>query len=325
MKRSQDFSSEAGPSNPNKKQNSTTSIMDQISSHPGLQHIIEKTFINLDYKDLMACKLMNKSVKQILDNIMFWLRKWKLRNGLSQKNLADWTKAIKITRNTNLAPNIDLYIKKVIQNGHIVDVPCFIDELAVEKFSTGISFDEALVQKDAAILQILAPMMENFNAPNKNGYTPIHFQARNGHIDVIKVLAPLTENPNTPNKNGQTPIYWAAFGGHIEVIKFLASLTENPNVADEMNCTPVYWAATNGHLDALKILVPFSDNPNLANACGYTPFYKATIMGHNEVAKFLESYAALESDDEISSSSEGEDEISSSREDDDEIHGMGNH
>ena len=318
MKRSQDFSED--PSN-NKKQNST-SIMDHISNHPGLQHIIENTFVNLDYKDLMACKLMNKSAKKILDNIMFWLKKWRLRNGLSQKNMADWTKAIKITRNTNLAPNVDFYIKKVIQNGHFVDIPCFIDELAIEKFSTGISFDEALIQKDAGILQIMArPMLEKFHAPNENGFTPIHFQARNGHLDVIKVMAPLTENPNMPNKYGQTPIYWAAFGGHTEVIIFLASLTEDPNLGDGMGSTPIYWAAQNGHLDALKALIPFSDDPNSPNASGYTPFFWATVMRHNEIVKFLEPYA-VESDDEISGSSEDdEDEISSTNSgDEDEIH-----
>ena len=68
---------------PSKKQRSAP-IFDEIINNPGLQHIIEKIFLNLDFADILACQLINKSCKEIVDNPMFWLKKWRLR-GLSEK------------------------------------------------------------------------------------------------------------------------------------------------------------------------------------------------------------------------------------------------
>ena len=138
-------------------------IMVQIINAPGLQHIIEIIFFNLDFKDLMNCQLLNKSVKIILENSMFWLKKWRFNKGLSKTNQNNWIKALKMTKNTNLEKNVALYIKKIIKIGHYVDIRCHIDNDAMVK-ATQISFEEALEQKNAGVLQILAPITKNVNA-----------------------------------------------------------------------------------------------------------------------------------------------------------------
>ena len=38
-----------------------THIMDEIINTPGLKHIIEMIFFNLNFEDLMTCQLINKS------------------------------------------------------------------------------------------------------------------------------------------------------------------------------------------------------------------------------------------------------------------------
>ena len=48
-------------------------------------------------------------------------------------------------------------------------------------------------------------MIDNPNAPDNYGNTPIHRAAMNGHTEIVKILAPLTDNPNAPNKYGRTP------------------------------------------------------------------------------------------------------------------------
>ena len=132
-------------------------IMDYIINNPGLQKIIEKIFFNLDFQDLQACQLMNKSSKEILDNPMFWLKKWKRIIGgiLSQKTYSDWKKAIqKIRGDTDLESNVRSYIKKIIQMGHFVDVPCFIDDSVIHKFYNGYSVQEAYDENNDGFLQI---------------------------------------------------------------------------------------------------------------------------------------------------------------------------
>ena len=108
--------------------------MDQIIQNPGFQHIAEKIFLNLNFEDLMACQLMNKSSKQILDNPMFWIKKL-MSKGLSKPNQDGWINAIQITKNTKLAEIIALYLKKVLHKNRFIDVPCYIDTNTVERIS----------------------------------------------------------------------------------------------------------------------------------------------------------------------------------------------
>ena len=69
----------------------------------------------------------------------------------------------------------------------------------------------------------MAPLIENPNAPNEDGNTPIHTAAEYGHIEIVKILAPLTENRNAPDLYGTTPIILAAENGHTDIVKILAN------------------------------------------------------------------------------------------------------
>ena len=64
---------------------------EKILNTAGLQDIAEKIFGYLNVKDLENCQEINQSSKKILDNPMFWLRKFR---GLSKENQDDWTKVI---------------------------------------------------------------------------------------------------------------------------------------------------------------------------------------------------------------------------------------
>ena len=288
------------------------SEIEQIINNPCLQHIIENIFLNLNYKDLMACKLVNKSCKQILDNPMFWLKMWRSRRGLSKKNYAAWSNAIQITRGTNLEENVPLYIKRVIETGHFVDVPCYIDRDVVEKtnettfeealmklsnFESNHTYDEAVKEKYPGVLQILAPFVEN---PNKypsemevytnENETPINWAAENGHIEVIKILAPITENPNWHSDEFRygSPIDHATTNGFIDVIKFLAGLTKNPNEPDSTGWTPIHEAALGGKLEIIEFLAASTENPNAPTRdFGCTPMHLASMNGNIEVIKYL--------------------------------------
>ena len=72
-----------------------------------------------------------------------------------------------------------------------------------------------------------------------------------GHTDIVQILAPLTENPNAPNAFGLTPIQKAAFHGNSEIVKILAPLSKNPNSPNPYGSTPIHRAALKGELWAL--------------------------------------------------------------------------
>ena len=84
--------------------------MEKIINNPGLQHLAEKVFSNLELKDLEVCAMINQLSKQILDNPTFWLKKFVSR-GMSKKNETEWAKAIKSAIKYNKKKQIILYMK----------------------------------------------------------------------------------------------------------------------------------------------------------------------------------------------------------------------
>ena len=143
MKRSRDEIESGDLSNKRLKQ---TSPIDQIIQNPGFQLITEKILVNLPFEDIIAFQLVNKSCKKILDDPMVWIKKW-ISKGLSKKNQGKWIKAIQLTNNPNLMNtnwmkiNIILYIQKILHWNDDFDIPCYINEKTVEKFSN-VNFDD---------------------------------------------------------------------------------------------------------------------------------------------------------------------------------------
>ena len=53
--------------------------MENIINNPGLQHLEENIFLNLNYEDLKKCQFINQSTKDIWKYPMFWLKWIKLK------------------------------------------------------------------------------------------------------------------------------------------------------------------------------------------------------------------------------------------------------
>ena len=53
--------------------------MENIINNPGLQHLEENIFLNLNYKDLKKCQFINQSTKDIWKYPMFWIKWIKLK------------------------------------------------------------------------------------------------------------------------------------------------------------------------------------------------------------------------------------------------------
>ena len=219
--------------------------MDTIVSNPGLHHLAEEVFWNLDVEDLKICAQINQSCNKILQNPMFCLRKFER---LSKENRKDWIKVIQSVKNTDKGIAIISYLKWNFKKDVMVDLPCYSSPAVQDEFRMKIleickkqdSSDE-----DAEIVKIFAPLTDNPNAPNNNGYTPIIWAACNGHTEIVTILAPFTDNPNAANEHGWTPIHEAAFLGHTKIVKLLAPLTDNPNAPTAFGSKPSDIAGNN--------------------------------------------------------------------------------
>ena len=291
-----------------------------IINNPGLQHLAEEVFLNLDSEKLEVCGRVNKSCHQILANPMFWLKKF-IRRGLSEKNQMDWAEAIQITRNTDLEAYILKYLKRCSKNEKVVDIPCYINKQTLKENSETIrSFLQVNRHRglfwskirpecesgDRGILQIMALFLDDPNVLNNNGEGLMRVL-----IDIVKdaeifkIFAPLVNDPNKPEmsaqKYGRTKrpsIELATLERNLEAVKVLAPLTDNPNIrinyttnTSECFNTALHIAAMFGCTEIARFLAPLADNPNVRNSAGKSPLYYAKAKGHQEIVKILAPFA----------------------------------
>ena len=99
-------------------------VLEKFINIPGLHHIAENIFVNLNYQSLKACKSVDGSFQHYLDQLManplFFLEKF-IRGGMSKKNEMDWTEIIQMTRGTKVGEIIILYFKQYLQNERIFE------------------------------------------------------------------------------------------------------------------------------------------------------------------------------------------------------------
>ena len=143
--------------------------MESIAENPGLQHLVENVFANLeDHKSLLECQKVNSTWKQMLKNPRFWFKKC-LSKGLLRQYLNDWTKLFKsLKNNAELDEKILTKYLMKIHNGLAIESPL---KLALR---------ESIISGQ-----------------------------NNGHIEIIKILAPSVEDLNEPFSSGKTPYQYA--------------------------------------------------------------------------------------------------------------------
>ena len=89
---------------------------------PGLVHLAENIFNNLDHDSVKVCQGINQSSKQILDDPMFWLRKF---GNLSKENQNDWIKVFQSKKDAAQEKAIISYLKWKLKKDAMVDLlPC---------------------------------------------------------------------------------------------------------------------------------------------------------------------------------------------------------
>ncbi|KAJ8729439.1 hypothetical protein PYW08_001020 [Mythimna loreyi] len=97
---------------------------------------------------------------------------------------------------------------------------------------------------------------EIVNTPDNSGYTPLHYAARRGHVNICKILLQYGALIDTKTNSGQaTPLLKAAAAGKIETIKFLISSGACVDAQDADGQTALHKAVENKHNDLVNYLM----------------------------------------------------------------------
>ena len=89
--------------------------MDLITKNPGLQHIAENIFLNLNHVTLLKCQNVNTEWKKILESPFFWLKKCVRQFGSSsekiKENQSQWSKLFQNLNDPKLEKVIIYFFK----------------------------------------------------------------------------------------------------------------------------------------------------------------------------------------------------------------------
>ena len=131
-------------------------FLEKILNNPGLQHLAENIFDNLNFEDLVVCQEINQSSKEILEYLMdkpiFLLTKFR---NLSKENEKDWINVIQSTKSPKKEKNISAYLKwNLKREGFQHLAENVVDNLNFE--SLGISQE---INQSSTIIQLLKYLM----------------------------------------------------------------------------------------------------------------------------------------------------------------------
>lgn len=85
-------------------------------------------------------------------------------------------------------------------------------------------------------------------------YTPLHWAASQGYVEMIKVLVGKSYDLNAKDENGFTPLHYAAVSGQIEAVKYLTENGADIYAVNSQNFTPLTLAAKTGQQDIVDYL-----------------------------------------------------------------------
>ena len=286
------------PKSENKPQTLVRS-MENLKNNPSLSiDIGQKILHYLDDTSLQTCRLVDKSMKHMVDEPRFWIQKLEKKglnpqfksktlnkNGFVQENLLNWRKLVDLVEKIELEKNATLCLIKMYQN-----FPTNPENQVPINFTAYVgdaSLVELIIGQIDLTVKTTSMKNDDFLSTKAFDCTPVWIAAYGGHTNVVKLLMNVARNPNQPRNDGVTPIFIAAQKNHIQVVKLLISSTDNPNQARNGGCTPIFIAAQYNHIDMVKLLMNSTENPNRPNNNGATPIFIAAQNNHIEVVKLL--------------------------------------
>ena len=150
------------------------------------------------------------------------------------------------------------------------------------------------------LTELLKADSAGVKARTKDGFTPLHLAARDGHVKVAELLLAAGADANELDVRSwdrvkepgcmYTPLHLAAMEGKAEVAKLLLKKGAKVNAVDRFGkSTPLHDAAAGGFTEVVKALLDAKADRGMEDSDGRTPLEIAKQGKHTEVVKLLES------------------------------------
>jgi len=89
---------------------------------------------------------------------------------------------------------------------------------------------------------------------NKPGWTPLHYAATHGHLDIIEILLEHHAFINARSPNDTTPLMMAAHYGTPAAVKLLLEQGAEPDLKNQLGLTAIDFAQRANRQDAAQLI-----------------------------------------------------------------------
>jgi ankyrin repeat protein len=127
----------------------------------------------------------------------------------------------------------------------------------------------------------------NLNLTNKSGENALMMAAFDGDLPTVKLL--VTDKKAAVNKTGWSPIHYAATNGHLQIVRFLMANGAMVNALSPSETTPLMMAIGSGNDDLIKYLLDNGADLRMRNHEGYTAIDVAQLFGKDDIRDGLKS------------------------------------
>ena len=166
----------------------------QVLNNPDIAEII---FLHLNLQDLLICSGVNTAWNSLLKNPIFWLKKCVQKGLLKKSYYFPWKKAIQMTiDSTKYQLSLIRNLQKILQC-NLLDIPCFIDAESIQTVEEyepefySILLEIAAMTNNPGVVQILVPIIDNYNAQEDDGDRTLNqVAALFKNEEVVNVLIP---------------------------------------------------------------------------------------------------------------------------------------
>ncbi|KAL0365252.1 UNVERIFIED_CONTAM: putative protein S-acyltransferase 23 [Sesamum angustifolium] len=113
----------------------------------------------------------------------------------------------------------------------------------------------AAVRGSIAAADVLLQNGARVEAADVNGYRPVHVAAQYGQTGFLNyIVAKYHADFDVPDNDGRSPLHWAAYKGFADTIRLLLFRDASQGRQDKEGCTPLHWAALRGNVEACSVL-----------------------------------------------------------------------
>ncbi|KAL5541223.1 hypothetical protein UlMin_042696 [Ulmus minor] len=148
----------------------------------------------------------------------------------------------------------------------------------------------AAVRGAIAVADVLLQNGARVEAADINGYRAVHVAAQYGQTAFLNhIVAKYHADFDSPDKEGRTPLHWAAYKGVADTIRLLLFRDARQEKQDKEGCTPLHWAVFRGNVEACTVLVYAGSKQELLlkDNSGFTPIQLASDKGHRHIVRLL--------------------------------------